>query len=77
LAGTGQHFYRVQGPLIQDWQPNLFVYQTEQNGVEAIVRSIGTTTVRVLQLARDYRASDTMCGASLRAIASKILRSTY
>ena len=47
-------FYRVRGPLIRDWQPNLFLYQEEQNGVEAIVRSINDDGA-VLQLARDYR----------------------
>src|SRR5215831_4324234 len=48
-------FYKVQGPLIRDWQPNLFVYQQEQNGLEAVVRSIDDTGA-VLQLARDYRS---------------------
>src|SRR5215831_1273820 len=47
-------FYRVQGPLTGEWQPNLFVYQNDPNGVEAIVRSIDQDSA-VLQLVRDYR----------------------
>ncbi len=48
-------FYRVQGPLIRDWQPNLFLHQAEPTGVEAIVRSIDDDGA-VLQLAHDYRS---------------------
>jgi PhoH-like ATPase len=53
-------FYRVKGPLIRDWQPNLFVYQAlpgpnQAGGVEAIVRGVDTDGA-VLQLAQDFRS---------------------
>jgi len=48
-------FYRIQGPLIREWQPNLFLYQAQSNGVEAIVQSIDDDGA-VLQLAQDYRS---------------------
>jgi PhoH-like ATPase len=48
-------FYRVQGPLIGEWQPNLFLYQAQPDGVEAIVRSIDDNGA-VLQLVQDYRS---------------------
>jgi PhoH-like ATPase len=49
-------YYRVQGPLTRDWHPNLFVYQAQENGVEAIVRSIEAKDSAVLQLVQDYRS---------------------
>lgn len=48
-------FYKVQGPLVRDWQPNLFVYQEQANGFEAVVRSVDGNSA-VLQLAQDYRS---------------------
>ncbi len=50
-----QTFYRVQGPLVKDWLPNLFLYQAQEDGVETIVRSIDNDGA-VLQLAHDYRS---------------------
>ncbi len=48
-------FYRVRGPLAQDWQPNLFVYQAQNSGVEAVVQSVDGEEA-VLQLAQDFRS---------------------
>jgi PhoH-like ATPase len=48
-------FYRVQGPLTKEWQPNLFLYQAQTDGVEAIVQSIDNDGA-VLQLAQDFRS---------------------
>ena len=48
-------FYRVQGPLTSEWQPNLFLYQAQTDGVEAIVQSIDKDGA-VLQLAQDFRS---------------------
>jgi PhoH-like ATPase len=48
-------YYRVQGPLTSEWQPNLFLYQAQNDGVEAIVQSIDNESA-VLQLAQDYRS---------------------
>ncbi|HTE39990.1 MAG TPA: PhoH family protein [Steroidobacteraceae bacterium] len=49
-------YYRVQGPLTREWHPNLFVYQAQANGVEAIVRSLEPKDGAVLQLVQDYRS---------------------
>jgi PhoH-like ATPase len=48
-------FYRVQGPLVKDWQPNVFLYQAQPDGVEAIVRSLDDDGA-VLQLVQDFRS---------------------
>ncbi|MBC7984294.1 MAG: PhoH family protein [Candidatus Obscuribacterales bacterium] len=48
-------FYRLHGPLINDWQPNLFVYQAETNGLEATVRELKEDSA-VLELVQDYRS---------------------
>jgi len=55
LAGTGQHFYRVQGPLIQDWQAeSLRLSNRTETVSKAIVRSNWRRRCG-MQLARDYR----------------------
>ncbi len=47
-------FYEVTGPAVQDWLPNLGVYENADHGIEGIVRSVagGTAT---LELTRDFR----------------------
>jgi PhoH-like ATPase len=47
-------FYRLKGPAIAGWQPNLFVYEDQPSGVEAIVRKIEGDEA-TLELIRDYR----------------------
>src|SRR5271154_7300852 len=47
-------YYRVKGPLVQDWKNNQFVYDPGQNGVEAIVRKIEGESAN-LELTTDYR----------------------
>jgi PhoH-like ATPase len=47
-------FYRVQGPMVRDWQMNQFLYQKEADGFEAIVKRLDENGA-VLELARDYR----------------------
>jgi len=47
-------FYRITGPTVRDWHVNQFLYQSEANGFDAIVRSIEDNSA-VLQVARDYR----------------------
>jgi PhoH-like ATPase len=47
-------FYRLKGPAVAGWQPNLFVYEDTPNGVEAIVRKIEGDEA-TLELIRDYR----------------------
>ena len=48
-------WYEVSGPTAAGWQPNLFVYEADAQGIEAIVRSIDNNTAR-LELARDFRS---------------------
>ncbi len=48
-------FYRLRGPAVRDWHPNLFVYEDIANGVEATVRSVEGEEA-VLELVHDYRA---------------------
>ena len=47
-------FYRLRGPAVHGWHPNLFVYADSEQGVEAIVRSIDGEEA-VLELVQDYR----------------------
>jgi PhoH-like ATPase len=47
-------FYRIRGPTVRDWHPNQFVYETSDNGIEAVVRQCDGE-VAVLELTRDYR----------------------
>jgi PhoH-like ATPase len=48
-------WYEVSGPTAAAWRPNLFVYENDAQGIEAIVRSIEGSTAR-LELARDFRS---------------------
>ncbi len=59
-------FYKLQGPAVRDWHPNLFVYEDTPNGVEAIVRSIQGEEA-VLELLHDYRSErHTVWGVTAR-----------
>ena len=52
---SGRTFYRVRGAAVSEWQFNQFVYQTSENGIEALVRGYDGE-VAVLELTRDYRS---------------------
>jgi len=47
-------FYKVKGPLVEDWYPNEFLYTPGDAKFEAIVRSCDGNAA-VIELARDYR----------------------
>ena len=47
-------YYRLRGPAVRDWHPNLFVYADSDQGVEAIVRRIEGEEA-VLELVQDFR----------------------
>jgi len=61
--GRGMHswqqqartFYRIQGPLVRELHVNQFVYQSDANGLEGIVREIEGRNA-VIELVRDFRA---------------------
>lgn len=46
--------YRLQGPLVEDWNPQQCVWQEEEGGLEALVRTIDARGA-VIQQALDYR----------------------
>jgi len=48
-------FYRVRGPLVQEWQTHQFVYDSSDNGVEAIIRKLEGDSA-ILELTVDYRS---------------------
>jgi PhoH-like ATPase len=47
-------WYQVSGPTAAAWRPNLFVYESAPQGIEAIVRSVEGDCAK-LELARDFR----------------------
>ncbi len=62
----GRTFYRIRGPLVREWQPNQFVYDASENGVEAIVRKLDPDSA-VLELTVDYRTErNNVWGVSAR-----------
>jgi PhoH-like ATPase len=48
-------WYEVSGPTVEGWRPNLFVYESSPQGIEAVVRELHGATAR-LELARDFRS---------------------
>ena len=65
-------FYRVRGPLVREWQPNQFVYDPGENGVEAIVRKLEGESA-ILELTRRLpHGAQQRLGRHARAIASRI-----
>ena len=48
-------FYEVMGPAVQEWRPNLGVYENADHGIEGIVRSVDGDTA-TLELTRDFRS---------------------
>jgi PhoH-like ATPase len=52
----GRTLYELRGPDVADWRVNQFVYEDNENGIEAMVRSIEGETAR-LELVQDYRNS--------------------
>jgi len=47
-------FYTLTGPMVSEWQPNEFVHQPGDAGIEAIVRSVEGNTATV-EITRDHR----------------------
>jgi PhoH-like ATPase len=48
-------FYRLRGPLTQQWKVNQFVFEPQADGFEAIVRAVEGDTA-TLELTQDYRS---------------------
>ena len=51
---SGRTFYRIQGPLITQWQPNDFITTENPDIFSAIVREVQESSV-VAEVARDYK----------------------
>jgi PhoH-like ATPase len=47
-------YYRVNGPMVRDWNVNQFLYQKDSNGLEALVRKVDGNNAEI-ELVRDYR----------------------
>jgi len=59
-------FYRVRGPLVHEWKTHQFVYDTSDNGVEAIIRKLESDAA-ILELTVDYRTErNNVWGVSAR-----------
>jgi PhoH-like ATPase len=52
----GRTYYRVSGPAVKEWQPNICLYSEKEDNFEAIVRSVDGETA-LIELATDYRGS--------------------
>jgi PhoH-like ATPase len=52
----GRTLYELRGPDVAEWRVNQFVYEDNDQGIEAMVRSVEVDTAR-LELAQDYRSS--------------------
>lgn len=47
-------FYKVSGPLVEDWYPNQFLYLPDDSNLEVIVRKI-ENGIATLEVARNFR----------------------
>jgi PhoH-like ATPase len=52
----GRTLYELQGPDVNDWHVNQFVYEQNDQGLEAMVRKVDGDSAR-LELIQDYRSS--------------------
>jgi PhoH-like ATPase len=48
-------FYKISGPLVEEWFPNQYLFMENDSNFEAIVRSCDGATA-TLELARDFRS---------------------
>jgi PhoH-like ATPase len=61
----GRTFYRLQGPMVSDWQPNEFIYTTDDSQFEAVVREVEDNSA-VIELAANYRGRNAVWGITAR-----------
>jgi PhoH-like ATPase len=53
---AGRTFYRINGPAVKEWQPNICLYSESEENFEAIVRSVDGESA-LIELAMDHRGS--------------------
>ncbi|MGM0593417.1 MAG: PhoH family protein [Pseudomonadota bacterium] len=49
----GRTFYRLSGPEVDEWHPNQFIHQNEEQGFEAIVRNVVDGDA-IIETTRDF-----------------------
>ncbi len=52
----GQTFYTIKGPLVKEWNVNLFIHLNDSSGFSAIVREVNDDQATI-ELAMDYQSS--------------------
>jgi len=50
---SGHTFYRLKGPEIEDWYPNQFIHQPEEEGFQAVIREVNDGEA-IIETTRDY-----------------------
>jgi len=53
---SGRTFYRVTGPQVERWSPNMFIYHVS-DGFDAVVRKIENDSA-IIETVKDYRAAN-------------------
>ncbi|MCO7223001.1 PhoH family protein [Pleionea sp. CnH1-48] len=53
----GRTFYKVKGPLVKQWYPNMFLYSEGEDNFEATVRETDNDEA-IIELAQDYRTDN-------------------
>lgn len=52
----GRTYYRVKGEDLHDWYPNQLIYDSSENGIEAITKEVNNDTA-LLEVCKNYRRS--------------------
>ena len=61
----GRSFYKLHGPEVSKWSPSQFLYSDNDDGFEAIVRSVDAEEATI-ETVKDYKASNTIWGINAR-----------
>lgn len=58
-SDKGRTFYKVNGPLVENWVPNQYVYTNDKEApFEAIVRDTSEKDSAILEITQDYRSQN-------------------
>lgn len=50
----GRTFYRVSGPDVENWSPNIFLHSKDESGFSAVVRNIDDKNEATIETLRDF-----------------------